>query len=392
EQRTHELSESLEQQTATSEVLSVISGSPGELEPVFDTLLAKATDLCEASYGVLWLHEEDGFRSAAQYGELPSEQVAQWRKGTLYRPAPGRPLARVIEAREPIQVPDMREDASYKEGDPLPRAGADIAGIRTLMLVPMLKENEVAGVIAIYRREVRPFSEKQVELVSSFAAQAVIAVENTRLLNELRQRTDDLARSVGELRALGEISQTVNSTLDLKTVLDTIVAKAVQLSGTEAGTIYAYDDSTREFRVTACYGMSGELITALTDQHAGLSDVVAHTVEQRKPDQVADLKDEAPSPINEIVLRAGFRARLVMPLLGAERVVGALVVRRRAPGEFTARTIELLQTFAAQSVLAIENANLFHEIEEKGHQLQLASQHKSQFLANMSHELRTPLN
>ncbi|HMF21937.1 MAG TPA: ATP-binding protein [Pseudolabrys sp.] len=205
-------------------------------------------------------------------------------------------------------------------------------------------------------------------------------------------RTRELEQSNSELRALGEVSQAVNSTLDLKTVLDTIVAKAVQLSGTEAGAIYVYNSAKREFELRATSGMSDDLIAEMSNQHAELSDAVGHTVEQRVPVQVADLKDEPPSGLTDIMLRAGFRARLVIPLVGAQGAVGALVVRRKVPGEFSKGTIDLLQTFAAQSVLAIENANLFHQIEEKGRELQMASQHKSQFLANMSHELRTPLN
>jgi signal transduction histidine kinase len=205
-------------------------------------------------------------------------------------------------------------------------------------------------------------------------------------------RTRELEQSNGELRALGEVSQAVNSTLDLKTVLETIVAKAVQLSGTEAGAIYVFDAAKREFELKATSGMSDELIRMISEQHADFSEAVAQTVEHRVPVQVPDLRDEPSSALNDIMLRAGFRARLVIPLIGVQGAVGALVVRRKVPGEFSKGTINLLQTFAAQSVLAIENANLFHEIEEKGHELQMASQHKSQFLANMSHELRTPLN
>ncbi len=240
----------------------------------------------------------------------------------------------------------------------------------------------------------RPFTDKQIKLVQNFAAQAVIAIENARLLNELRHRTDDLSRSVGELRALGEVSQAVNSTLDLQTVLSTIVAKAVQLSGTEAGAIYVFDDVQREFHLRATYGMDQELIEALTHRHIGLDEPnVAEVMAKGEPIQVADLKDSGgSSEINEITLRAGYRARLVAPLLRGEEIVGMLVVRRRAPGAFPQNTVDLIKTFAAQSVLAIQNARLFHEIEDKGRQLEVASRHKSQFLANMSHELRTPLN
>jgi signal transduction histidine kinase len=201
---------------------------------------------------------------------------------------------------------------------------------------------------------------------------------------------------VKELRALGEISQTVNSTLDLETVLNTIVSKATQLAGTEAGAIYVYDEATREFRLRATYGMSDDLIAAIKNLHVDISEAVGELTESKSPVQIADLLDaphsRVDSRVNETLLKAGYRARLLVPLVAPDGVIGALVVRRKAPGEFPQSTIDLMQTFAAQSVLAIQNARLFGEIGEKGRQLELASQHKSQFLANMSHELRTPLN
>src|SRR5215475_9575785 len=206
-------------------------------------------------------------------------------------------------------------------------------------------------------------------------------------------RTRELAQSVEELRALGEVSQAVNSTLDLETVLNTIVAKATQLSGTEAGAIYVHDDVKDEFALRATYGMSEAFVAELARQGVGFGDsTVAQAAMQRAPVQVADLKEANPTALKEVVLRAGYRALLVMPLLSRDKLMGALVVRRKAPGLFPAPVLDLLQTFAAQSVLAIQNARLFQEIEEKGRQLELTSRHKSQFLANMSHELRTPLN
>jgi signal transduction histidine kinase len=257
----------------------------------------------------------------------------------------------------------------------------------------MHKEHELIGALVIYRTEVRPFTEKQVELVGNFARQAVIAIENVRLLKELRDRTTELARSVEELKALGEVSQAVNSTLDVDTVLTTIIAKAVQLSGTESGAIYTFDAARREFRLRATHGMSEEMIQAVGHQHITIDDVrMGIATTQRRPVQIPDVRNEPRSPMNDIILREGYRAVLVMPLLRPDRIVGGFVVRRKEPGEFPKAIVELLDTFAVQSVVAIQNARLFREIEEKSRELEVASKHKSQFLANMSHELRTPLN
>jgi signal transduction histidine kinase/CheY-like chemotaxis protein len=210
---------------------------------------------------------------------------------------------------------------------------------------------------------------------------------------EVQARSRELAQSVEELRALGEVTQAVNSTLDLAIVLSTIVSKAVQLSGTEAGSIYVTDPETNEFHQRATHGMSDELIAQLNQQGVGLSEkTIALAAEQRAPVQLPDLGAEPPSPLMNVLLQAGYRALLIVPLLGPEGLIGVLVVRRKEPGEFPGHTVDLLQTFAAQSVLAIQNANLFAEVEEKGRELEMASRHKSQFLANMSHELRTPLN
>ena len=212
-------------------------------------------------------------------------------------------------------------------------------------------------------------------------------------ITELKQRENQLSHTISELRALDEVSQAVNSTLDLETVLTTIVAKAVQLSDTEAGAIYVFDDVQREFHLRATYGMDQALIDALAHQHIGLDDPnIKPALAHPEPIQIADLREGAPSGVNEIILRAGFRALLVAPLLRGESIVGVLVVRRRTPGVFPQNIVDLIKTFAAQSAVAIFNARLFREIEDKGRQLEVAGQHKSQFLANMSHELRTPLN
>jgi GAF domain-containing protein len=238
------------------------------------------------------------------------------------------------------------------------------------------------------RRSVRPFTDKQTELVTTFADQAVIAIENVRLFDEVQARTRELSQSVEELRALGEVTQAVNSTLDLETVLSTIVAKAVQLSRSDSGVIYVFDELDQRFRVRATFGLGEDLIAAIRDQ----ADAIRQATLDRQPQEMPDIHDEPPSPLRDIAMRAGLRSRLVVPLVGPDRIIGALVIRRRQPGKFLQGTIQLLQTFAAHSVLAIENARLFLEIEEKSRELAEASKHKSQFLANMSHELRTPLN
>jgi signal transduction histidine kinase len=214
-----------------------------------------------------------------------------------------------------------------------------------------------------------------------------------RLEQQVKERTAELAQSVEELRALGDVTQAVNSSIDLQTVLSTIVAKATQLSGTEAGAIYVFDEAAQEFRLRATYGMDETLIAEIKDRHMRIGETaIGIAAAQRMPIQIPDVQNDPSAPVLDVIVRAGFRAWLTVPLLGADRAVGALVVRRRRQGQFPKSTVDLLQTFAAQSVLAIQNARLFSEIEEKSRQLAMASEHKSQFVSSMSHELRTPLN
>jgi GAF domain-containing protein len=220
-------------------VLQVISSSPGDLELVFATMLKNAVRLCDAKFGNIYRWDGDALHLVASQN-VPAAFV-QARGRSSLRPSPQTPTGRVIATKTVVHAADMRAEKAYADRDPYMVAGVELGGIRTALMVPMLKDDELIGAFSVYRQEVRSFTDKQIALAQNFAAQAVIAIENARLLNELRQRTDELARSVGELRALGEVSQAVNSTLDLETVLSTIVAKAVQLSNTDAGAIYVFD-------------------------------------------------------------------------------------------------------------------------------------------------------
>jgi len=268
-------------------------------------------------------------------------------------------------------------------------------GYRTILATPLLRQGVAIGALLIRRLEVQPFTEKQIELLKTFADQSVIAIENARLFNELHARTQELAHSVQKLEALAEVGEAVSSTLDLDKVLETIVARATQLSSSDAGAVYEFDDASQELQLRATYGMPQELVDALLAKSLPLGEgATGRAAQQGKPVEITDLSTTTPysGGLQDVMGRSGLRAALAVPMLREGRVVGSFSVSRRRPGSFPPEVVELLQTFAAQSTLAIQNARLFREIEQKGRELQVASQHKSQFLANMSHELRTPLN
>jgi GAF domain-containing protein len=381
----NELRESLQQQTATSEVLQVISSSPGELEPVFQAMLANATRLCEASYGILWLREGDQFRSGAYYGALPPSYTERWRQGTLVQLGPDVPSVRATNTRRPVQVADFAESQAYLDRDPLAVDGVEVAGIRTLVAVPMLRENEAIGSIAIFRTEVRPFSEKQVELVANFARQAVIAIENARLLAELRE---SLQQQTATADVLKVISRTA---FELQPIFDTLVENAVRLCEAERAFLFRFDGKL--LRSVATYNVSPEL-REFVDKNPiapGRHSISARAALERRTVHVPDIQGD-PEYAYAVRDERPIRTTLAVPMLKGDDLVGTITIYRLELKPFTDKQIALVETFADQAVIAIENVRLFNEIQDKSRQLEMASENKSRFLSSMSHELRTPLN
>ena len=383
----NELKESLEQQTATSEILGVIASSPTDLQPVLNVVAENAVRVCGAEDASIRLVEGDVLRLVAHHGPIPPG-------------APQRPIdrssgaGRAVVDRQIIHIEDMRALAETEF--PGNRPDNERIGGRTALAVPLLREGIALGEIHIRRTTVRPFSDKQIALLKTFADQAVIAIENVRLFQELEARTRELVQSVGELKALGEVGQAVSSTLDLETVLTRIASHAVQLSGADGGAIYEYDEGTQVFQLRGSHQIEKELVEALRTSPIQLGwGAVGQAAVTRAPVQVTDVLEEreyAATRTRPTLGRLGYRSLLAVPLLREDRIMGGLSIYRRSTGSFSAEIVNLLQTFATQSVLAIQNARLFREIEDKSRQIEAANRHKSEFLANMSHELRTPLN
>ena len=387
-----QVTESLEQQTATGEILRVIASSPTDVEPVFRAIVESAIRLCGARFGAVFRFDGELVHLVA-HQNLTTENVQVLQRLYPMRPSRGQGSGRAILAGAIVQIDDALADPEYRQDV------ATAGGWRSMLVVPMLREGNVLGTINVHRTEPGSFPERQIELLKTFADQAVIAIENVRLFQELRARTAELTQSVEQLSALGEVSRAVSSTLEVETVLQTIVTRANQLAGTAGCVIWEYDEPREEFRLRASH-YTDERDAGSLPAPGGVTTIpkgqglTTRVMELRQPVQLPDIAVEGAyeSPVRNALIDAGHRALLGVPLVSEDEVVGVLAVTSKTPGEFAPEIVRLLSTFATQSALAIQNARLFHEIADKSRQLEAASRHKSEFLANMSHELRTPLN
>ena len=379
-----ELRESLDQQTATAEILGIINSSPGQLAPVFDAILGKAMSLCDAAFGLFNTYDGKRFHTTTTRG-VP-EAFAEYRHAHPADFGPGSSPAQLIAGAPYVHTIDAADGATYKAGEPNRRALVDLGGARSLLVMSLRKDDALLGMIGLYRQEVRPFTDKQIALLQGFAAQAVIAMENARLLTEQREALEQQTATAEVLRVISQ------SPTDVQPVLDAVVAAARRFCGADDAVIILRDGQemvlvAHEGSLKGRIGRRNPLDRSSINGRATIDGRTIHI-----PD-VAALDPAEFATAQRLAAENGIRAFLAAPMIRAEGgAVGCVLLRTPVPGSFTPRQIELLETFAAQAVIAIENVRLFTEIQEKGRQLEIASQHKSQFLANMSHELRTPLN
>ena len=370
EMRNRDLTEALEQQTATSEILRVISGSPTDVQPVFDTIVRSAVRLCDARFALVYRLEGEFYHLVAQHN-LPAEAIEQFMRAMSRRLSEGGTVvAQAMLRGEVVHVHDIQLHPGVSEAAlELARS----AGYRSALAVPMMREGSPLGGIVVARSDAagapKSFSDEEIELLRTFTEQAIIAIENVRLFKELEARTAQLTRSVEELKALGEVSQAVSSTLDLETVLATIVSRAVELSGSYSGIVYEFDEATQSFHARATHQITPEHLAAVRAAPIRLGEgVVGRAGVIREPVEVADIEDEGQlvaSQSRGLLAREGMRSLLAVPLVREDRLLGGLVIARRERGAFSSEVVATLQTFAAQSVLAIHNAGLFREIQRR---------------------------
>src|SRR5262249_464803 len=361
---TRELSEAREQQGATSEVLRVIASSPGELHAVFEAILANATRLCGAKFATLYLCEGDGFRAAA-FHNAPAAFI-EARKGKLLRPGPGTTVVDAARTKRFVQVLDSMDRESYRQRDPFAVAGAELGGYRTIVSVPMLKEGTLVGVISIYRQEVRSFSDNQIALVSNFASQAVIAIENTRVLNELQQRTDDLSEALEQQTATSEVLQVISRWPgELERVLEAMMANARRICEAGFGNLCIREGDG--FRIAALHNAPpayAEHRRLHPVFRPGPSTGLGRVAETKQVVHVVDIMAEREASPAFASL-AGARTVLTVPLLKNNELVGAIGIYRQEVRPFTDKQIELVKNFAAQAVIAIENTRLLNELRQR---------------------------